>query len=110
MDGQTMLFSVKCRVDLHRKHFPNGATSAEIKLLDDVQEVISWAYQAGREAEGVVSPQDSSNNASLGYVIMAAERVGLKQVQIYQMVQWLHRLFDEITLEEAAEHYMQSDY
>jgi len=104
-----MLYSAKCRVDLHRKHFPKGATSADIKLLDDVQELISRAYQAGREA-AAASPQGMSNQSILGYAILAAERIGLSNNEIHLLVNNLHRLFDEVTLEEAAGHYVQSEY
>ncbi|MFW5437133.1 hypothetical protein [Paenibacillus apiarius] len=51
-----------------------------------------------------------SNQACFGYAILAAERAGLTEEQIRQLAKKMHRVHDEVSVEEAAKHYRESDY
>lgn len=51
-----------------------------------------------------------SNQTCLGYAIMAAEQMGMKEEDIQILVRNMHNRFDFKTLEEAAEHYRKSPY
>ncbi|MNW38887.1 hypothetical protein D3C74_159650 [compost metagenome] len=106
--GNVELTSIKKRIKLEQKHFPNGMYPKEIKLMDDVQDLLQQAYQVGAG-----SPEESqswSNQAALGYVIMSGERAGFSEEDIQRLVRAMHNRFDMKTLEEAAEHYRRSSY
>lgn len=51
-----------------------------------------------------------SNQSALGYVIASAEWAGFSSDEIDTLVMEIKRRFDEVTLEEAAEHYRISEY
>lgn len=51
-----------------------------------------------------------SNQACFGYMILAAEKAGVKAEQIQEIVRKMHRVHDEISVEEAAKFYRESDY
>lgn len=102
------LTCIKKRIQLENKHFPDGMYPKDIKLMDDVQDLLQQAYQVGAG-----SPEDSqswSNQAVLGYAIMAAERAGFSEDDIQRLVRVMHNRFDMKTLEEAAECYRRSSY
>ncbi|MED4602553.1 hypothetical protein P9314_17955 [Paenibacillus validus] len=101
---------VKTRIDLERKHFPQGVAPDAIRLLDDVEQLLSKAYQAGLKAAEQSAPQPWSNQSCFGYAIMAAERIGMGEKEIQRLVRAMHNRFDMITLAEAAEHYRKSPY
>ncbi len=107
---QLILTSAKRRLELEQKHFPNGVTPDQIKLLDDVQELLSRAYQAGKRDAERFAPQAWSNQSCMGYAIMAAEHLAWDEAQIQKLVRSMQNRFDFKTLEEAAEHYRQSPY
>lgn len=54
--------------------------------------------------------QEWSNQSALGYVIMAAERIGISEADIQRLVSSMHNRFDMKTLEAAAEYYRKSHY
>lgn len=51
-----------------------------------------------------------SNQACMGYAILAAEKVGIQEYEIEELINTMIHLFDRKTIEEAAEHYCKSDY
>jgi Arc/MetJ-type ribon-helix-helix transcriptional regulator len=51
-----------------------------------------------------------SNQSAFGYAILAAQKKGFTDEQIKDLVRSLHRVFDTVSLEEAAEFYRNSDY
>ncbi|MCY7487262.1 hypothetical protein [Paenibacillus alvei] len=51
-----------------------------------------------------------SNQACLGYMIMAAEEAGISSDEILNIVRKMHRMHDEVTVDEAARFYRGSDY
>ena len=51
-----------------------------------------------------------SNQASLGYAILAAKKMGFSDEKIQELVINLHGEFDMKTVEEAAEVYRKSAY
>lgn len=102
------LTCAKHRIALEKKYFPNGATTEDIKLLDDVEQLLQRAYQAGAQSSNDV--QAWSNQSAFGYAIAASERTGFSDNDIQRLVRALHNRFDMISLEEAAEHYRKSSY
>lgn len=105
-----MLTSAKRRIELEQKHFPNGLAPNDIKLLDDVQELISRAYQSGRDSAEKQQPQEWNNQSYFGYMILAAEQIELGEHEINLLIKALHTIHDTISLQEAAEHYRCSSY
>lgn len=90
------------RIMLMGKHFPSGITPPMIALLDDVERLLA-------NAEAFQS--DAWSNASCqGYIILAAQRTGLSEQQTGKLVKSLHRIFDEVSLVEAAKIYRESGY
>lgn len=102
------LTCAKHRVALEQKHFPDGVTPQEIKLLDDVEQLLKRAYTAGAESAG--NSQAWSNQAAFGYAIAAGERAGFSESDIQRLVRAMHNQFDMKTLEEAAAYYRRSPY
>lgn len=51
-----------------------------------------------------------SNQAILGYAILAAKKMGFSDEQIQELIINLNGEFDMITIEEAAEIYRRSPY
>ena len=51
-----------------------------------------------------------NNQASFGYLILAAEKAGLNEDEIKKIVKKMHRAHDEVSVEKAAEYYRKSDY
>ncbi|MUG43448.1 hypothetical protein [Paenibacillus woosongensis] len=102
------LTCAKHRIALEKKHFPNGVTPREINLLDDVEQLLQRAYQAGAQSSNDV--QAWSNQSAFGYAIMAAERVGFSESDTQRLIRALHNRFDVVSLEKAAEHYRRSSY
>lgn len=51
-----------------------------------------------------------SNQACFGYMILAAKKAGLNDEQLQQIVRKMHTVHDEVTVEEAAKFYRDSDY
>jgi uncharacterized radical SAM superfamily Fe-S cluster-containing enzyme len=51
-----------------------------------------------------------SNQACFGYAILAAEKADITQEQIREMCRKMHCVHDEVTIEEAARYYRESDY
>ena len=51
-----------------------------------------------------------SNHACFGYLIMAAEEAGLNEEQIRLMIKKMHCIHDEVSVQEAAKHYRESEY
>ncbi|SDF04558.1 hypothetical protein SAMN04488542_10555 [Fontibacillus panacisegetis] len=108
LKGNLELTCIKKRIKLENKHFPDGMYPKDIKLMDDVQDLLQQAYQVGAG-----SPEDSQtwfNQAAFGYAILAAERVGLSENDIHRLVRVMNSQFDMKTLEEALEHYRRSPY
>ncbi|MHA0855891.1 hypothetical protein [Paenibacillus sp. CMAA1364] len=105
-----MLTSARRRIELEQKHFPQGTPADAIKLLDDVQELLSRAYQAGYQAAERTVPLEWSNNACLGYALLAAEMMGLDETHRRKLAHSMNNRFDFKTLEEAKEAYCNSDY
>lgn len=56
------------------------------------------------------SQGDWSNNAALGYVILAAKELGYPEEQISKLVRTMYRTFDYKTIDEAKAAYEQSPY
>lgn len=54
--------------------------------------------------------EEWSNQAALGYAILAANEMGLKVEVISQLVANMYRAFDNKTIEEAAAIYRDSSY
>ncbi|OME02658.1 hypothetical protein BSK54_10395 [Paenibacillus odorifer] len=98
------------RVQLEQKHFPQGVTSEEIRLLDDVEELLVKAYQVGCQTAQRMALQTWSNQSAFGYAILAAERAGFDTGNINRLVRSMHNRFNMITLDEAAEAYRKSSY
>ena len=55
-----------------------------------------------------LEPDEWSNDACRGYVIMAMENCGFSSDDIRRMMAELHELFDFVSLEEAEAHYQKS--
>lgn len=107
-NGNVELTCIKQRIKLENKHFPDGMYPKDIKLMDDIQDLLQQAYQVGAG-----SPEDSqswSNQAALGYVIMSGERAGFSEDDIQRLVRAMHNRLDMKTLEEAADIYRRSSY
>lgn len=107
LKGDVELTCIKKRIKLEKKHFPDGMCPKDIKLMDDVQDLLQRACQVGG------SPEDSqswSNQAALGYVIMSGERAGFSEDDIQRLVRAMHNRLDMKTLEEAADIYRRSSY
>ncbi|EJW15627.1 hypothetical protein M5X00_28145 [Paenibacillus alvei] len=51
-----------------------------------------------------------SNQACFGYMILAAQKAGLEEDQIREITRKMHRVHDEVSVEEAAQYYRESDY
>lgn len=102
------LTCAKHRIALEQKHFPNGVTPQDIKLLDDIEQLLKRAYMAGAESAGITQPW--SNQSAFGYAILAGECAGLSENDIQRLVRAMHNRFDMVSLEEAAEHYRKSAY
>lgn len=67
--------------------------------------------QKGTEMEKVVIPCERwTNEACLGYAIMAMERQNLSRQQIQVVVDAMSRCFDQFTIKEAIKHYCGSVY
>lgn len=108
LKGNMELTCIKQRIKLENKHFPDGMYPKDIKLMDDVQDLLQQACQVGAG-----SPEDSqswSNQAALGYVIMSGERAGFSEEDIQRLIRAMHNRFDMKTLEEAADSYRRSPY
>lgn len=61
--------------------------------------------------EKVVIPCERwTNEACLGYAIMAMERQNLSRQQIQVVVDAMSRCFDQFTIKEAIKHYRGSVY
>lgn len=105
--GQLEFTAVQRRRELAQKYFPKGMTGMEVQLLADVEQLLLKAYEAGTAESG---GQAWSNQAVLGYTIMAAEQIALPASQIRLLVRAMHSRFDFKTTGEAAAHYRQADY
>lgn len=102
-----LTLAVQKRRQLARKHLPLSLATANIKLLDELEQHLIQAYEAGiSQIEG----QAWSNQSAMGYAIMAADQIGWSDEQIHQLVKALHNRFDAVSLEQAAEHYRKSPY
>lgn len=104
------LTCAKRRIELAQKHFPTGLTTEMIKLMDDVQELLSKAYIEGYQVAENAKSQQWSNQSAFGYAITAASRMGMSEHDKQRLVRSLHRTFDEVSVEEAAESYRESPY
>lgn len=51
-----------------------------------------------------------SNNAAMGYAIMAAKQMSMKEEDIRLLISCMRDRFDFKTLEEAAKEYCESPY
>ncbi|MNC15164.1 hypothetical protein D3C76_307150 [compost metagenome] len=98
------------RRELALKYFPQGMEIGMIAMLDEVEQLLIKAYQAGQQESEKLSPQEWSNQSAAGYTIMAAEGAEFTEGQIQALVNRLHNRFDRVTLEEAAAHYCKSPY
>lgn len=58
----------------------------------------------------MVTTEEWSNYAALGYAIEAATNIGLTDEQITKLVRGMHTAFDFKTIDEAAKIYTSSDY
>lgn len=103
VNSQLVYSAAAKRRDLEAKHFPEGVTPDMIRLLDDVEGLLVKAYAADQ-------PEAWSNQACFGYSILAAERAGLTPKKIEPVIKGLHRIFDEVSVDEAAAHYRNSNY
>lgn len=101
---------IKQRIELERTFFPQGMSQNIIQLFDKMGQLQREAYQAGYRAAELYCSQSWSNQSALGYVIMAAERIGISTQEIQRLVRAMDNRFDMKTLVEAAEHYRQSPY
>jgi hypothetical protein len=54
--------------------------------------------------------EDWSNNACLGYVILAAKRMKLNEKETKLFVQSVKAQFDSVSVDKAADVYCQSSY
>ncbi|WP_438351577.1 hypothetical protein ACP8HI_13600 [Paenibacillus sp. FA6] len=102
--------TTKKRIELEKRHFPKGVAIEMICLLDEVELLLSKAYQSGYQvAERMVS-QEWNNNSCLGYAVLAAEMMGLDETFTSKLVRSMNNRFDSKTLEEANQAYCNSDY
>jgi hypothetical protein len=106
---QNLAFTcAKHRRELELKYFSDGVTETECKLLNEVEELLNRSYLAGAAAEPDSYPW--SNQSAFGYMILAAEQVGLSEGETQRLVRAIHTLFDRVTLDEATQHYCKSSY
>lgn len=102
--------ATKHRMELMQRHFPQGVTPDMLRLLDEVEGLLKKAYIAGKQFADQAALQSWSNQSCFGYMIMAAERIGMDEEDIQRMVHAMHTLHDTISLEEAASRYCNSPY
>ncbi|MGO4548057.1 hypothetical protein AB4Z29_24990 [Paenibacillus sp. 2TAB23] len=108
--NQLELTAAKHRIDLMQRHFPKGITPDIIRLLNDVEELLKQAYIAGKQAAEQESTESWSNQSCIGYVLHAAKRISLSDVDIQRLARAMHTAHDTLTLEEASEYYVKSPY
>lgn len=51
-----------------------------------------------------------SNQACFGYAILAAKKAGMTPEQIQKMCRKMHLVHDEVSVDEAAKYYRESEY
>lgn len=51
-----------------------------------------------------------SNQACLGYMILAAQKARIEEDQIREITRKMHRVHDEVSIEEAAKFYRECEY
>lgn len=102
---------IKKRLELEQKHFPQGVTTDMVKLLDDVEEALRQAYQAGyKAAESLSGGEEWSNNACLGYAIYGARKLEYTEEQTKKLVRAMYGEFDRKSLQQAKDEYNYSPY
>ncbi|MGW8956777.1 hypothetical protein [Paenibacillus sp. NPDC055715] len=89
---------------------PNGVNATQINLLDDIEKRLTEAYKAGYEQSSIFGFHEWSNNAAMGYTILALEQLDYEKVEIQKVINKMYRVFDETSLQEAAAHYNESSF
>ncbi|TKH44202.1 hypothetical protein C1I60_12795 [Paenibacillus terrae] len=103
-------FPIAQRMELERKHFPNGVNAAQIAMLNNIEKRLAEAYKAGYEQSSIFGFHEWSNNTAMGYAIMAMERLDFEYVQIKRVIKSMYRVFDGISIEQARQHYNESTF
>lgn len=103
-------FPMSQRMEIERLYFPNGVNAGQIAMLDDIEKRLIEAYKAGYEQSSIFGFHEWSNNAAMGYAIMALERLNFFEKEIKSAIGAMYRVFDETSIEEAKNHYNTSDY
>ncbi|MBE0343626.1 hypothetical protein E4V51_25815 [Paenibacillus sp. 28ISP30-2] len=81
-----------------------------IGMLDDIEKRLAEAYKAGYEQSSIFGFHEWSNNAAMGYTILAMEQLGYEKVEIQKVINKMYRVFDDTAVLEAREKYNNSDY
>lgn len=103
-------FPMSQRIEIEKNYFPDGVNATQITMLDDIEKRLAEAYKAGYEQSSIFGFHEWSNNAAMGYGIMAMEQLGYERAEIKRVIKGLYRVFDKTTIEQARNHYNTSDY
>ncbi|MDP9676939.1 hypothetical protein J2W97_002934 [Paenibacillus jamilae] len=103
-------FPIAQRMEFERKHFPYGVNATQIAMLDDIEKRLTEAYKAGYEQSSIFGFHEWSNNSAMGYAIMAMERLNFYEKEIKSVIGAMDRVFDEVSIPQARNHYNNSDY
>lgn len=101
---------MQARHDFQSKFFPDGIPGDQIAMVDFVGQLASSAYRLGIQTGETIQGAEWSNNACLGYAILAAEQIGLSHEQIRKLTRAIHGMHDFKTIGEASEAYEQSPF
>lgn len=100
--------AVGMRLELEKQFFPDGMTSADIKLLDAVQKMLTQSFKAGVDIGS--GSEMWSNNACLGYAILGAREIALSESTIEELIGAIRSEFDFTSVYEAEKVYENSPY
>ena len=78
--------------------------------MDKAKQVINYAATSDRCLRNGILPDEWSNDACRGYVIMAMEDCGFSKKDIRRVVGQLYEVFDLNSVEDAKEKYHSSPY
>ncbi|SFB62731.1 hypothetical protein SAMN05216312_12251 [Cohnella sp. OV330] len=101
---------LQARHDFQSKFFPDGIPGEQIAMIDFVGQLAASAYRHGIKTGETFQSAEWSNNACLGYAILAAEKIGLSHEQIRNLTRAIHGMYDFKTIGEARDAYEQSPF
>ena len=84
-------------------------TKADAKPTDKVFRGDDGEMYSALELQALMS-EAWSNNACLGYTILAMESLEFQEAKIKSIVRAMHMCFDAYTLSEADQHYCKGPY